>query len=126
MTKTIQANCNECGGERNAFVRASHSVRGDNEYVVWGVMMEILECCGCNNLSMRRKSWIDAEEAEITYWPPKQSYAPSWIYRLPDDNLRQTMEEVYVALNQGIAALASIGVEDVVRPVVLYPLGERS
>ena len=111
MTKTVKANCNECGGERNAFVRASHSDRGDNGHVLWAETMEILECCGCNDLSMRREfSFLEWDETEITYWPPKQSHKPEWHDRLPDENLCQAMKEVYVALNQGLVMLASIGV----------------
>ena len=120
MTTTVKANCNNCGGERNAFVRASHSVQwsDDHGFVSWDTTMEILECCGCNELSGRRKIWFSesyrpdgrTNEPEITYWPPKQSHKPSWHDRLPDDNLRQAMQEVYVASNQGLVMLASIGV----------------
>ena len=110
MTKPVEANCNNCGGERNAFVRASHSTGGDNDYVVWSTTMEILECCGCNDLSIRRMAWSDSDDAEITYWPPKQSRKPEWHADLTDDNLRQAMQEVYLASNQGLVVLASIGV----------------
>lgn len=116
MTETIQANCNECGGERNAFVRARHTIQGElDEPNVppfdWAETIKILECCGCGALSARRESmFIDWDNVEITYWPPKQSRKPNWHNRLPDDNLRQAMKEVYVAFNQGLVVLASIGV----------------
>ena len=116
MTETIQANCNECGGERNAFVRASHIIQGQEDEpgvppFDWAEVIKILECCGCNALSVRRESmFVDWDNVEITYWPPKQSRKPAWHNRLPDDNLRQAMQEVYVALNQGLVVLASIGV----------------
>ena len=116
MTKTVIENCNICGGERNSFVRASYETRtrsGDGR--VWDTTMDILECCGCNGLSVRRRScffeWFsDVTGEEITYWPPKQSRKPEWHADLTDDNLRKAMREVYVALNQGLVMLASVGV----------------
>ena len=119
MMTTVKTNCNNCGGERNAFVRATHSVQGSEGagFASWDKTMEILECCGCNELSGRQKFWFSEwggpEEyggTEITYWPPKQAREPDWHERLFDDNLRQAMQEVYVALNQGLVVLASIGV----------------
>ena len=116
MTETIQANCNECGGERNAFVRASHTTRGQEvdpgfPPTDWAVTMKILECCGCNALSIQRESMFgDWDNLTSTYWPPKQSRKPNWHNRLPDINLCRAMREVYVALNQGLMVLASIGV----------------
>ena len=77
MTTTVKVNCNNCGGERNAFVRDSHSTRGDTGHVVWSTTMEILECCGCEDLSIRRMDGADGD-TEITYWPPKQSHRPRW------------------------------------------------
>ena len=109
MTKPVEANCNNCGGERNAFVMKSHSTQGDTGHVVWSTTMEILECCGCKDLSIRRMAGAD-DDTEITYWPPKQSRKPEWHADLTDDNLRQAMQEVYVASNQGLVMLASIGV----------------
>ena len=118
MAETIQANCNKCGGERNAFVRATHTIQGqgdddDPDFPPWdwAETMTILECCGCNALSVQRESMLGAwDNVDTTYWPPKQSRKPDWHRRLPDDNLRQAMQEVYVASNQGLVMLASIGV----------------
>ena len=116
MTETIQANCNECGGKRNAFVRASYTIQGElDEPDVppfdWAETMKVLECCGCNALSVQRESMFgDWDNLEITYWPPKQSRKPEWYTDLKDDNLRQALKEVYVAFNQELVVLASIGV----------------
>ena len=130
MTETIQANCNTCGGERNAFVRASHTIQGElDEPNVppfdWAETIKILECCGCNALSARCESmFMDWDNVEITYWPPKQSRKPDWHHRLPDDNLRQAMQEVYVASNQGLVMLASIGVRTLLDRSFFLLLGE--
>ena len=118
MTETVIENCNVCGGDRNSFVRASYRGAGHDGNLYWSATMDILECCGCDSLSMRRRYWFHewfgedrrATGEEITYWPPKQSRKPEWYADLTDDNLRQAMQEVYVAFNQGLVVLASIGV----------------
>ena len=133
MTETVIENCNICGGDRNSFVRASYNTLGVDGILYWNTTMDILECCGCNGLSVRRRYWFSeglradgATGEEITYWPPKQSRKPEWHADLTDDNLRQAMQEVYVAFNQGLVVLASNWSEDVVRPILLPPLEGRS
>ena len=124
--RTVKANCNQCGGDRNAIVRASHAVPGNEGFVSWKTVMEILECGGCSEISVRRKFWFSEWEnisqdpvtgklvrdmpEKITYWPAKQTRArPKWRDRVSDDNLRQVMDEVYAAIDQGLVVLAAIG-----------------
>lgn len=124
MAETIQANCNNCGGERTAFVQRHYSV-GDYvktpidafEYVQvgWDTTIEILECCGCKDLSVRRRRWFSEwdpqfDDEEISYWPPEQRDLPEWHSQLADDNLQKAMQEVYVAVGQSLLILAAIGV----------------
>ena len=124
MAETVQANCNNCGGERNAFVQSHYSVGdyektpiggGDYVQVGWDTTIEILECCGCKRLSVRRRRWFSEwdpqfEDEEISYWPPEQRDLPEWHSQLADDNLRKAMQEVYVAVGQSLLILAAIGV----------------
>ena len=125
MAIAVKANCNTCGGERNTFVRARYSIPGRNEDgLEWRTTMEILECCGCENLSMRREFWFCGLAGITTYWPPKQAYTPDWGSRLEDDSLRRAMREVYVASNQGLVMLASIGVRTLLDRAFFLLLGE--
>ena len=122
----VTANCNECGGDRKSFVRGSHKVLEDDGDFSWGTTMEILECCGCGELSARRRFWFSEWEdvvenpttgrlelhmpEEVDYLPARRVRArPEWVNRLPDKNLRQVMEEVYVALDHDLAVLAATG-----------------
>ena len=127
-TKTVEANCNNCGGKRRAFVQATYSVGDHQPYQIdeyldhtvlvgWDTTMEILECCGCKRLSVRRRRWFSEwdpnfEKEEISYWPPQQHPLPEWHSQLKreDKNLHKAMQEVYVAVGQGMVVLASIGV----------------
>ena len=131
-----KANCNTCGGNRSAFIRAKHSVtdRDDSsheEYPVWyETTISILECAGCHNLSTRRSGWFSENDTQfdspdISYWPPPQRSLPNWHSDLVDDNLRTAMKEVYVAVSQGMVILASIGVRTLLDRAFYLLLDEK-
>ena len=139
---TAMANCNKCGGDRNAYVRATHAVPGSDGEVSWETVVEILECGGCNGISVRRRYWFSEWEnvhedpltgqlvrdmpEEITCWPAKQTRArPDWRDRLPDGNLRQVMEEVYVAVDHGLVVLAAIGARTLLDRAMLLEVGDQ-
>ena len=139
---TVKANCNKCGGNRNAYVRAIHSVPGSDGEASWATEMEILECGGCSGISVRQRYWFSEWEnvhedpltgqlvrnmpEEITYWPAKQLRArPVWRDRLPDGNLRQVMEEVYVAIDHGLVVLAAIGARTLLDRAMLLEVGDQ-
>ena len=139
---TVMANCNKCGGDRNAYVRATHAVPGSDGEVSWETVMEILECGGCSGMSVRRRYWFSEWEnvyedlltgqlvrdmpEETTCWPAKQTRArPDWRDRLPDGNLRQVMEEVYVAVDHGLVVLAAIGARTLLDRAMLLEVGDQ-
>jgi hypothetical protein len=121
--KLVKAHCNECGGERNAYKRASHSVPGADDNVSRSDTYDILECCGCNGLSVRHEFWFSEWDkmdhdpvtgevqmipgVKVAYWPPQtQRKKPPWAEKL-EDELRNVIEEVYKALNSGMIVLSS-------------------
>ena len=53
-----ESHCNKCGGKRRHFVRAEHIVEGNDDEVSWSETMQILECCGCAGLSVRKRLWL--------------------------------------------------------------------
>lgn len=122
----VKTHCNGCGGERNAFKRASHTVNSQDGEVSWSDTYDVLECCGCNSISVRRQFWfsewdefvndpITGQEVlipgiKVTYWPPPtMRKKPEWADNLSDNLLRSVADEVYQALNAGLIVLASIG-----------------
>ena len=138
----VMANCNNCGGDRNAYVRATHAVPGSDGNVSWATVMEILECGGCSGISVRRRYWFSEWEdvyedpltgqlvrdmpEEITCWPAKQTRAlPDWADRLADGNLRQVMEEVYVAVDHGLVVLAAIGARTLLDRAMLLKVDDQ-
>ena len=93
-------------------------------------------------MSARRRHWLSEWEnvyedpltgrlvrdisEEITCWPPKQTRVrPGWRDRLPDGNLRQVMEEVYVAVDHGLIVLAAIGARTLLDRAMLLKVGDR-
>lgn len=137
----IKAHCNDCSGERNAYTRASHTVKGDDGEISWSDTYEILECCGCNSVSVRHTLWFsewdDFDEdpltgqprlipgVKVTYWPPPtKRNKPEWAENLDDDVLRGVIDEVYQALNSGLIVLASIGTRTLLDRAMFLRVGD--
>jgi hypothetical protein len=94
-SQVVKAHCNECGGERKAHKRASHTLNGNDGESSWSNTYEVLECCGCSNMSVRHTFWFsewDQFESDPltgqprlvpgikeTYWPPPtKRRKPEW------------------------------------------------
>ena len=137
----VKANCNNCGGDRNAHIRAAHAVPGTDGELSWETVLEILECKGCGEISVRRRYWFSEWEAvhedpltgqlvrdmpeEVSHWPAKQTRArPAWRQRLLDENLRQVMDEIYVAVDHGLVVLAAIGARTLLERAMLLKVGD--
>lgn len=137
----IKAHCNTCGGDRNAYRRATHTVNGDDEEVSWSDTYDVLECCGCSSVSVRHTFWfsewdqLDADPltgkpritpgVKVTYWPPQtKRKKPDWADDLDDDVLRNVIDEVYQALNYGMIVLASIGTRTLLDRAMFLRVGD--
>lgn len=125
-SQVVKANCNLCGGDRNAFLRRTYTQRGDDDVVAWSDTIETLECCGCGGLSIRHTHWfsewddfgydrLTGKEILIpgireTVWPARSARPrPEWIDNIDDEVIRTVAGEVYGALDQGLNALAAVG-----------------
>lgn len=137
----VIAHCNSCGGDRKTFKRASHETRGSEDEVSWSDTYEILECCGCGEISIRHKRWFSEWDQlgqdpitgeptltpgiQVTYWPPPTPRKkPSWAEKLGDEELSRVMDETYRALNSGLIVLASIGTRTLLDRAMLLRVGD--
>ncbi len=138
----VKANCNECGPDRNAIERASHTVRGSDGPISWSDTYEVLECGGCSTLSVRHRFWF-SEWDEIdhdpltgnmrmvpgirtTYWPPPTTRKkPLWADEIDDEVMREVFEEVYAALNAGLRILGSIGTRTLLDRAMTLQVGDE-
>lgn len=125
VDRTIKAHCNQCGGLTNSWVRADHTVNGSDGPISWSDTFEVLQCCGCDTLSVRHEYWfsewdeMDYDEygrmimrpgTKETYFPaPTVRAKPTWSDSISDDVLRNVLDELYTALNAGLNVLASVG-----------------
>lgn len=140
-SEIIKAHCNTCGGNRSAFKRAGHTVKGNEEEVSWSDTYDVLECCGCSSLSVRHTSWcsewdqLDADPftakprvipgVRVTCWPPQtKRKKPDWAERIDDEVLRCAIDEVYQALNHGMIVLASIGTRMLLDRAMFLRIGD--
>lgn len=123
--QTIKAHCNKCHGFKNSWIRASHTVAGSDGPVSWTHRYDVLQCCGCDTLSVRHEHWfsewdqMDYDESgqlvmrpgiKETYYPaPTVRGKPNWSDSISDDVLRDVLDELYSALDAGLNVLASVG-----------------
>lgn len=121
----IKAHCGNCRGSTNTWVRAGHTVNGSDGPTSWSDKYEVLQCCGCDTVSVRREYWfsewdeLDEDEygrmimrpgIKETYYPALTVRAkPAWADLIPDDVLRNVFDELYSALNAGLSVLATVG-----------------
>lgn len=135
--------CNECAGERNHAIRTMFSAQGpmgatDDDGVPLAFdLFEILQCLGCNAVTVRRTKWngskyyhdpessgfIYADES-ITYLPMRITRArPLWLSSLPRA-VELVLGEVYSTLDVGALTLAAIGVRTIIDMVALKAVGD--
>lgn len=142
-SEIAKAHCNQCGGERRAYKRASFTVHGNDEETSWSDTYDVLECCGCAGLCVRHEFWFSEWDSfdthpitgqprmipgvKVTYWPPPtKRKKPEWADNLDDDVLRSVAAEVYQALNAGLIVLASIGTRTLLDRAMFLRVGDPS
>jgi uncharacterized protein DUF4145 len=123
--RIIKAHCNKCHGIKNSWVRAEHTVDSSEGAISWSNTYEIVQCCGCDTLSVRHEYWFsewdypDLDEQgrlimergtkETYYPPPTVRTKPTWSDKITDSVLSAVLNELYLALNVASSVLASVG-----------------
>lgn len=117
----VKIHCNKCNGETSHRVVAERKLKGsekvpNEDYVVsWEDTYTMLECCGCNDVTMRRVNWFsEYEDNDVEYFPPRISRPiPRWHNRLPDE-FASLMKEIYTAIQADSRRLAIMGTRSLV------------
>jgi hypothetical protein len=89
-SEIIRSHCNQCSRETKHIILASRKV-DDNEFIEdygeinWWDRYELLECRGCEGVSMRHTSYFEpTDETTISIYPPKVlRRRPHWLNELP-------------------------------------------
>ena len=141
-TDIVVTHCNACGGQRDSRKRASYTRDGTDGEVSWSHTYDVLECCGCHNVTVKHTHWFsewDQIEGDplrgearivpgekVTIWPPPTKRPkPNWTERLEDRVLREVIEEVYLALSSGMIVLASIGTRTLLDRAMTLCIGDK-
>jgi hypothetical protein len=107
-----KVHCNDCGHKPKHLVVATRKQSGSQDVgegidISWVTTYDMLECCGCEAVCMRRSFWFseDPEDERVSYYPPAVSRdTPPWIGDLPDD-LKALIDEIYTALQATVGVL---------------------
>ena len=128
----IKAHCNKCLRETKHFTVAERSSTGSESIdpygyneISWRTTFKMLECCGCENVSLQRKFYFsEYDEVEEEYYPPQISrQLPKWIYDLPVE-WGGLLKEVYLALHANSQRLALMGARTLVDLYMSDQLGD--
>ena len=136
--------CNRCLCETKHFLIATHSQEISELYegvnIWWHTDYALLECCGCEHVTLRREctcsensltvTGFDGEEVEdyyypeVTFYPPQVSRRlPNWHKELPSE-IQELLTEIYAALHSNSRRLALMGARTVIDTFVLDKLGD--
>ncbi|MGH9635813.1 MAG: DUF4145 domain-containing protein, partial [Candidatus Angelobacter sp.] len=97
----------------------------DNRGFWWSTTFEMLQCCGCQEVVLRRTySFSENNEDEVRYFPPPVSrHSPSWRYDLPHD-IRLLLDEIYRSLDANNRRLPMMGARALVDMVIMEKVGD--
>ncbi len=129
--QTLRVHCNSCGHETKHVLVASRVqerkdlMKGKYE-IEWSYTSEMLECCGCETVCLRRKFWWSEEPGDetIEYFPPQASRRkPKWASELGTE-LEGLLDEVYIAMHAGSRRLSMMGARAIIDIVMQEKVGD--
>lgn len=120
--------CNQCRGKtvHQVLQTAKDEGTDDDSGYWWSTTFEMLQCCGCQEVVLRRTfNFSEDSEVEVRYFPPPVSrQSPSWRYRLPN-NLRLLLDEIYRSLDADNRRLPMMGARTLVDMLMLEKIGDN-
>jgi hypothetical protein len=128
--ETTRSHCNSCSRETKHLVLGSRRIDGSDELqqygtVTWWDKYELLECGGCEHVSMRHTSFFefDDEPTAKIYPPMVTRKRPPWISEVPT-GIGSMMEQVYGALDSNSRGLAVMGSRAVMDMLLTDKVGD--
>ena len=134
--EVLWSHCNECGHEtKHDVVHRADRRRtfDDDQYSVEvGSVWKVLQCRGCEEVTLRRVDWCSEDDpmdgpGPATYFPPRVSRRkPSWAshYELPSEYIA-LLEETYTALHADSRRLAMMGARALIDAVIRRNAGDQ-
>jgi Domain of unknown function (DUF4145) len=122
--------CNTCGHDTRHTVVAKREHTGqepvtDCDFTETKTTFEMLECCGCLGVTLRRTFWVeDFEHLEVESFPPRTSRRPPvWLKDAPPE-IQSLLSEVYVALHADSRRLAMMGARTIIDILLVAKVGD--
>jgi hypothetical protein len=132
ITKAL---CNTCGGKRNHdILHSERSIWEDDEHAISGHdIYETLKCCGCEAIKLRHTShFSEDDDAKVYYFPPAIfRRSPEWFSNLwlelksEDEFVEDLLKEIYVALQNNLPSLATMGVRALLEKIMISRVGDQ-
>lgn len=131
-SKITRVHCNRCGHETKHEIVMERRTEGSeiiDPYqgidISWSTTFLMLECCGCEEVMLKRSFWFsEADEVETEYYPPRVSRRrPSWVDTLPTD-YTSLLDEIYSALHADSRSLAMMGLRTLIDLFISRKLGD--
>ncbi|WP_265282592.1 DUF4145 domain-containing protein [Verminephrobacter aporrectodeae] len=135
--QTIWSHCNGCGQEtKHEIVHKASRRRSfdDDQYssVEVGSEWTIVQCCGCEEVSMRRVDWCSEDDYQgdlnpPTFFPARVSRRkPVWLTREHAPSTYVGMlDEVYATLHADSRRLAMMGARAIIDVVITRTVGDQ-
>ncbi len=132
----LWSHCNECGRETKHDVAHQADRRrtyDEDQYSVdVGSVWKVLQCRGCEEVSLQRIDWCSEDDPmggpnPATYFPPRVSRRkPAWTrhYNLPSEYL-SLLNEIYTALHADSRCLAMMGARTLIDAVIRRNVGDQ-
>lgn len=130
----IWSHCNECGHETlHELVKRVSRVRtydNDRFSVDIGTNWKILQCLGCQEITLSRVDWCSEDDRQEhyrpIYFPPRVSRRkPDWLARGEAPGYHGILEEVYAALHADSRRLALMGARSAIDTAIAKRIGDQ-
>lgn len=143
ICETVRAHCNKCLGEKNHRVLFTDSNEWSEEInhgceIHGSEVYEMLKCCGCDSIVLRHKSYFSEDYddegrpiSRIYYYPPTFSRRkPSWYFEIiafdcPFSSIKELLDEVYVAIQNGSLHLATMGIRAIIEKMMIDKVNDH-
>ena len=130
----LWSHCNVCGQETIhklvKVIRKSRDYDDDQCVVSVGSNWRILQCCGCQEVSMSRADWCSEDSPYdspvLAFFPPRVSRRkPDWLVRREAPGYQGLLDEVYTALHADSRRLAMMGARAVIDKAMARLVGDQ-
>jgi hypothetical protein len=134
VEEPIWSHCNGCGQETLHklvnLVKRSRPYDDDIYSIDAGTTWRVLQCCGCEEITLSRVDWCsedDHTEPYIpVYFPPRVSRRkPDWLVRQEAAAYHGILEEIYTALHADSRRLALMGARAVIDMAIVKRIGDQ-